>query len=70
MEASTTVTPVRLAAATNNLRLSEHGNVELVPRQEIQSIADALTNENSTDFYELLARWFLADPSRRANSPF
>ena len=64
------MTSVRLAAATNVLRLSERGNVELVARQEIQSIADTLNNENTTDFYERLARWFLADPNRRANSPF
>ena len=56
--------------AVAGLRLSERGNVELVARQEIQTISDTLTHENTTDFYERLARWFLANPAERPRSPF
>ena len=52
------------------LRLSERGNVELVPRHELDSVADRLAGKNADGFYARLGRWFLADPARRAASPF
>jgi hypothetical protein len=58
------------AEAVAGLRLSERGNVELVPRHEIETIAARLTAENSGGFYERLGRWFLADPAQRAGTPF
>ena len=58
------------AEAVAGLRLSERGNVELVPRHEIETMAGRLTKENVDGFYERLGRWFLADPARREANPF
>jgi hypothetical protein len=58
------------AEAVAGLRLSDRGNVELVPRHEIEPIAEGLSKGNAPDFYQRLARWFLADPATRSAEPF
>jgi WD40 repeat protein len=58
------------AEAVAGLRLSERGNVELVPRHELESARDRLASGNAGDFYGRLAQWFLAEPSQRASNPF
>jgi hypothetical protein len=71
-EASTPV-PAWFAAFAETvagLRLSERGNVELVPRHELESARDQLATANASDFYARLAQWFLADPSKRPSAPF
>ena len=58
------------AEAVAGLRLTERGNVELVPRHEIETIAERLAAGNAGEFYERLGRWFLADPAQRTANPF
>jgi hypothetical protein len=58
------------AEAVAGLRLSERGNVELVPRHEISTGATHFAAEDEGGFYERLGRWFLADPAQHAPNPF
>ena len=57
-----------LAEAAAGIRLSERGNVELVPGQELHKIAEQLAAKDTGEFYERLAKWFLADPAQRPAS--
>ncbi|MEK7717365.1 MAG: hypothetical protein AAB322_06405, partial [Pseudomonadota bacterium] len=60
-----------LAEAVAGTRLSTHGNTELVPRRELEDVAQRLFARGSEgDFYERLSQWLLADPSQRPASPF
>jgi eukaryotic-like serine/threonine-protein kinase len=58
------------AQAVAGIRLDERGNAELVPRTELDQMAGRLPRKGSGDFYERLARWFLADPANRETAPF
>jgi hypothetical protein len=44
--------------------------VEVVHRTEPEALVQQLPPEGLGDFYERIARWFLADPGKRAASPF
>jgi hypothetical protein len=50
--------------------LDERGNVELVPRTELEHLTQRLPPEGAGDCYERLAWWFLADPVSRPPYPF
>jgi eukaryotic-like serine/threonine-protein kinase len=59
-----------LAEAVAGMRLNARGNTELVARRELEQLRQQLALGSSNDFYERLARWFLADRSQRPVSPF
>ena len=59
-----------LAEAVAGTRLSARGNIELVSRKEREEAVRQLVRVSDGDFYERLGRWFLADPSKRPESPF
>jgi hypothetical protein len=71
-QAPTPVPPwfLALAESVAGTRLSERGNTEFVSRRELEDVAPRLARVCEGDFYERLARWFLADPSQRPVSPF
>jgi len=56
--------------AVAGIRLSQRGNVEVVHRKAPEELMQRLPPEGSGDFYERIARWFLAEPGKRASSPF
>jgi hypothetical protein len=58
------------AEAIAGIRLSERGNVELVPRSELNNFAKQLAPAESSGFYARFAQWFLTDPTNRAAAPF
>ena len=66
------------AETVAGLRLEERGNVELVPRIELEQVTERLkgpfdllrAGPGTNEFYARLGRWFLADPARRAQTPF
>jgi WD40 repeat protein/serine/threonine protein kinase len=49
--------------------LSARGNLALVSREALEKTAQRLAIIPQADFYERLARWFLAEPSQRGVSP-
>jgi WD40 repeat protein len=49
--------------------LSARANLALISRQELEKTAQRLALIRNPSFYERLARWFLAEPSKRALSP-
>jgi hypothetical protein len=61
---------VEFAEVAAGIRLSERGNVELVPREELEKLSQTLVAKEQGEFYERLARWFLANPAERPVSPF
>jgi hypothetical protein len=58
------------AESVAGIRLSARGNVEIVPRSEFHVMARQLMSQEAKEFYQQLARWFLADPSHRPVNPF
>ena len=56
--------------ALAGIRVSSRGNVELVPRQELQRLTELILSENKDGYYERVARWFLVAPEHRPLSPF
>ena len=58
------------AEAVVGTRLTARGNTELVSRQELEDRARQLSRSHANDFYERLARWFLANPAKRPLAPF
>ena len=61
---------IQLAEAVAGVRLGTHGNVELVPREEMTAPGEHARKSTATDFYTAVAKWFLADPARRPLDPF
>ncbi len=59
-----------LAEAAGRRRLSARGHVKLVGHEELEVVAQRLAGVNEGDFYQRVARWFLADPAERPVSPF
>jgi WD40 repeat protein len=49
--------------------LGARENLALVSRQELEKTAQRLALVTNPNFYERLARWFLAEPSQRGVSP-
>ena len=60
----------RFAEAVAGIRLDDRGTVALVARTELEQVARRLPPEDAGDYFERLARWFLADPASRAADPF
>jgi WD40 repeat protein/serine/threonine protein kinase len=58
------------AEGVAGVRFDGRGNATLVPGTELDQTAQRLPPEGAGDFYERLARWFLADPAKRPPSPF
>jgi hypothetical protein len=58
------------AEAVAGVRLDDRGNSELVGRTELEQLAQGFPPEGTGGFYERLARWFLADPTKRPPNPF
>ena len=52
------------------LRLDARGSAELVLWPALDQTAQRLPPEGAGEFYERLARWFLADPASRPPAPF
>jgi WD40 repeat protein len=59
-----------LAEAIGGLRLGARGNAEFVSRQDLEEFGTKLAELPSDEFYARVGRWLLADPGRRAASPF
>jgi WD40 repeat protein/serine/threonine protein kinase len=59
-----------LAETIGGLRLGSRGNVELVPRQDLDEFRARLATMKPDEFYARVGQWLLADPSRRERSPF
>lgn len=58
------------AEAAGGVRLSSTDNLEVVPLEELDVASRKLEREPSNEFFEKLARWFLAEPGKRLDSPF
>jgi WD40 repeat protein len=58
------------AEALAGIRLGARGNVELVPRQELNAFGGQPATGIASGFYERLAEWFPAEPSGRPGTPF
>ncbi|MBI3868642.1 MAG: protein kinase [Verrucomicrobia bacterium] len=61
---------LHLAGAAGGIRMGPLGNLELVPREELDACGRELKTRAANGFYENLARWFLTDPSQRRATPF
>ena len=61
---------ITFAEAVGGESLSAHGNLALVARAELERTVARLAPMQNADFYQRLARWFLAQPSQRSVSPF
>jgi len=60
----------KFAEAMGGIRLGLRGKSERVPSEEFDSFARQFARGTRTNFYENVAQWFLADPKKRATSPF
>ncbi len=58
------------AESAVGVRLAPRGNLEIVSAQELDLLTYELRRRNGDKFYERIARWFLADPTRRPKHPF
>ena len=58
------------AESVAGTRWSARGNIELVPRRELQELAIQIAGDDADSFYHGVAKWFLADPEQRAPSPY
>jgi hypothetical protein len=58
------------AESVAGIRLDARGSAELVPWPELHHPVQRLPPEEAGDYYERLARWFLADPAKRPASAF
>ena len=61
---------IALAEAVAGTRLSPRGNVELLPRGELEQRAREVSQMGAGNFYRRVSEWFLADPAQRPGSPF
>lgn len=59
-----------LAEAVAGSRLTAQGNLELFSRQEFDGSAWPVAPHKSSEFYERLSEWFLAQRAERSRSPF
>ena len=58
------------AEAVAGLRLSERGNIELVPHSEFERCEGQIATKGGDGFYERLGRWFFMDLKSRPAHPF
>jgi hypothetical protein len=58
------------AEAMAGIRVTERGNVEIVPRTEFDTLAQQARLKPAEEFYDRVIRWFVADPAQRPSAPF